>query len=109
MKCSIKEALLFKGFFFFVFVFKFIDQFCFNYIMTSIILLSIKVHKSCENVSFCFCTDKKDVANNVYEVDQELGGGELSLFVCPGWGIDLQERKKLQIPGGVPGGGHDYL
>ena len=22
-----------------------------------------------------------------------------------GWGIDRQERKKLQIPGGVPGGG----
>ena len=37
------------------------------------------VHKSCENVSFRFCTDQKDVAKNVYKVDQELGGGELSL------------------------------
>ena len=43
----------------------------------------------------------------MYEVDQELKGGELSLSVCPGWEIDLQERKKMQIPGGVPwrGGG----
>ena len=46
-------------------------------------------------MSFRFCTDKKDVAKNVCEV----GSGALW------WGIDLQERKKLQIPGGVPGGG----
>ena len=38
----------------------------------------------------------------MYEVDQALRGGELSLSVCPGWEIDLQERKKMQIPGGVP-------
>ena len=38
----------------------------------------------------------------MYEVDQALRGGELSLSVCPGWEIDLQKRKKLQIPGGVP-------
>ena len=38
----------------------------------------------------------------MYEVDQELKGGELSLSVCLGWEIDLQERKKMQIPGGVP-------
>ena len=50
--------------------------------MASLILLSVNsgnVHKSCENVSFRFCTDQKDVAKNVYKVDQELGGGELSL------------------------------
>ena len=41
----------------------------------------------------------------MYEVDQALRGGELSLSVCPGWEIDLQKRKKLQIPGGVPWGG----
>ena len=43
----------------------------------------------------------------MYEVDQELKGGELSLSVCPEREIDLQERKKMQIPGGVPwrGGG----
>ena len=38
----------------------------------------------------------------MYEVDQALRGGELSLSVCLGWEIDLQKRKELQIPGGVP-------
>ena len=73
-----------------VFLLRFRFQFycsCFNYIMTSIILLSIpaqeNVYKSFENVSVRFCTDQKDVAKNVYEVDQELGGGELSLSTCP--------------------------
>ena len=47
---------------------------------------------------------------NIYEVDQELGGGELSLSACRGWGIDLppRKKKKLQIPrggGGMPGEG----
>ena len=41
----------------------------------------------------------------MYEVDQALRGGELSLSVCPGWEIDLQKRKELQIPGDVPWGG----
>ena len=41
---------------------------------------------------FCLCTDEKDVEKIVYEVDQELGGGELSL----GWGIDLRERKNCK-------------
>ena len=50
------------------------------------------------NVSLCYCK-KKNVPKNVYEVDQELRGGELSLSVYPG------EGKKLQIPGCVPGGG----
>ena len=49
-------------------------------------------------MSFRFCTDQKDVAKNVYKVDQELGGGELSLSA---------RKKKRQIPGGVPGG-HGY-
>ena len=55
-------------------------------------------------MSFRFCTDKKDLAKNVYEVDQERGGGNCLFLRARGWGIDLQERKKLQIPGGVPGG-----
>ena len=46
-------------------------------------------------MSFRFSTDQKDVAKNVYKVDQELGGGELSLSA---------RKKKWQIPGGVPGG-----
>ena len=86
IKCSIKEAL-FKEFFFFVFIF----------IMTSISFskkLRKNTHKSCENVSFCFYIDKKDVAKNVYEVNQELGVGNRP-----------PRKKKLQIPGGVPGGG----
>ena len=49
----------------------------------------------------------------MYEVDQELKGGELSLSVCPEWEKDLQERKKMQIPGGVPwrggGGGGSFM
>ena len=58
-------------------------------------------------MSFCFCTDQKDVAKNIYVVvDQELGGGELSLSVCPVVGNRPPTKKKiLQIPGGVPGEG----
>ena len=51
-------------------------------------------HKCCENVSFCFCMDQKDVAKNVCEVNQELGVGNRP-----------PREKKLQITGGVPGGG----
>ena len=49
-----------------------------------------------------------DVAKNVYVVDQKLGGGGGGncLFLrAREWGIDLHERKILQIPGRVPGGG----
>ena len=58
-------------------------------------------------MSFCFCTDQKDVAKNIsVVVDQELGGGELSLSVCPAVGNRPPTKKKiLQIPGGVPGEG----
>ena len=60
-------------------------------------------------MSFCFCTDKKDVAKNVYEVHHELGGGELSLSGFPGVGNKPpRKKKKLQIPGDVPGRGHGY-
>ena len=31
--------------------------------------------------------------------------GNCHFLRARGWGIDLQERKKLQIPGAVPGGG----
>ena len=46
---------------------------------------------------FCFCTDEKDVEKIVYEVDQVLGGGELSLPVYPGVGNRPLKKKKLQI------------
>ena len=54
---------------------------------------------------FCFCTDEKDVEKIVYEVDQELGVGELSLPVYPGVGNRPPRKKKLQMPGGGGGGG----
>ena len=46
---------------------------------------------------------KKGVPENVYEVDKELGGGELSLSMCPGVGNRPPRKKKMQMPG--PGGG----
>jgi len=91
MKCSIKEAL-FKEFFFFVLIF----------IMTSISFskkTQENAHKSCENVSFCFCMDQKDVAKNVYEVEQKLGVGNCLFLHAQGWGIDLQERKNCKSLG----------
>ena len=45
--------------------------------------------------SLCFCTEKKDVAKNVYEVDQELGGGELSPSVRPEVGNRPPQKKNL--------------
>ena len=68
--------------------------------MTFIILLSInsgKRYKSFEHLSFCICTDQKDVPKNVYEVDQELGVG-YCLF------LRVRVRRKDR---GVPGG-HGY-
>ena len=57
-------------------------------------------------MSFCFCTDQKDVAKNIYVVvDQELGGGELSFSACPVVGNRPPIKKNLQILGGVPGEG----
>ena len=57
-------------------------------------------------MSFCFCTDKKDVAKNVYEVHQGLGGGELSLSGCPGVGNKPPRNKKnCKSPGVCLGGG----
>ena len=57
-------------------------------------------------MSFCFCTDQKDVAKNVYVVvDQELGGGELSLSARPAVGNRPPIKKILQFAGGVPGEG----
>ena len=48
-----------------------------------------------------FCTQ-----NNVFVVDeQSRGWGIVSFLRARGWGIDCQVRTKLQIPGGMPGGG----
>ena len=56
-------------------------------------------------MSFCFCTDQKDVAKNIYEVNQELGGGELSLSACPRVGNRPLRIKKIKNPWGCVGGG----
>ena len=57
------------------------------------------VHRSCENVSICYCTDQKDVAKNANEVDQELGGGELSLSKCLGVWNSTPRKKKCKSRG----------
>ena len=60
---------------------------------------SQNVHKSCENVSFCFCTDQKEVPKNVnQEVDQELGVGKLSLSACPEVGNRPPRKKRIANP-----------
>ena len=41
---------------------------------------------------------------HAYEVDQELGGGELSLSTRRGLEIDHQDKEKLQMLRGMPGG-----
>ena len=47
-----------------------------------------------------------DVAKNICEVGQELGGGELSLSTCPGVGNRPPKKKKEgKSPGVCPGGG----
>ena len=56
-------------------------------------------------MSFCFCTDQKDVAKNIYEVNQELGGGELSLSACPRVGNRPLRKKKIENPWGCVRGG----
>ena len=59
-------------------------------------------------MSFCFCTDQKDVAKNIYVVvDQELGGGELSLSVCPVVGNRPPTKKNIANPRGCAWGGRE--
>ena len=74
-------------FFVFVFVFKFIvhvlTTLC--HPLTSFQYTQEKVkNESCENASFCSCTNKKAVAENVYEVNQELGLWGIVFFCVPG-------------------------
>ena len=81
MKCSIKEAH-FKELFFFVFVFKSIAHVLTHYEMhypclkfRKKFINSENVNKSCENVSFCFCTEKKDVAKTYLRSIRSSGVG----------------------------------
>lgn len=52
-------------------------------------------------------------AKNVYEIDQELGGGELPLSMCPGVGNRPARKKKVANAQGYAGGGgrgeHGYM
>ena len=53
-------------------------------------------------------------AKNVYEIDQELGGGELPLSTCPGVGNRPARKKKVANAQGYAGGGggggeHGYM
>ena len=41
---------------------------------------------------------KRCIQRNVYEIDQALGGGELSPFACPGVGNRPLGKKKIAIP-----------
>ena len=41
-----------------------------------------------------------DVAKNVYEVDQKLGGGELCLSACPGVGNRPPRKENIANPRG---------
>ena len=57
-------------------------------------------------MSFCFCTDQKDEAKNIYVVvDQELGGGELSFSACPVVGNRPPIKKNIANPRGCTWGG----
>ena len=62
---------------------------------------------SCQNVWFCYSTDLCFPHKTTYLWStRSPGGGELSLFACPGVGNrpPSVNKLKLQIPGGVPGG-----
>ena len=48
-------------------------------------------------------------AKNVYEIDQELGGGELPLSMCPGVGNRPARKKKVANAQGYAGGGGTWL
>ena len=55
-------------------------------------------------MSFCFCTDQKDVAKKIYALNREVGG-ELSLSACPGVGNRPLRKKKIENPWGCVWGG----
>ena len=55
---------------------------------------------SCQNVCFAIGYPYFEHKTTYLWLMRSVGGGELSLSACLGWGIDHQERKKLQIPRG---------
>ena len=105
MKCSIKEKL--KSFFIPFQMY----CLCINYIhVLSFSQLTLEnVYKSSENVSFCYCTEITIALKKMYpqkivcEVDQDLGGGELSPARPRVGKIPPGEEKKCKFPGVYPG------
>ena len=107
MKCSMKETL--KSFFI-PFRFQMYCS-CINYIhVLSFSQLTLEnVYKISENVSFCYCTEITIALKKMYpqkivcEVDQDLGGGELSPARPRVGKIPPGEEKKCKFPGVYPG------
>ena len=52
-----------------------------------------------------YCSKRDVPPKNTHELNQELGGGELYLSVCPGVGNRQPRKKKIANPGGMLGGG----
>ena len=84
---------------------------CINYIhVLSFSQLTLEnVYKSSENVSFCYSTEitialkKMYPQKIVYEVDHELGGGELSPARPRVGKVPPGKEKKCKFPGVYPG------
>ena len=107
MKCSVMSERPFGVFSLRFFVFKFIV----HVLSTLYTYYPSNVKKSYENVdSFCYCTEinidlKKMYSKNTNMRSMRSSGVGNCLFLrALGWGTD--KRKKFQIPGGIPGGGH---
>lgn len=105
MKRSIKETL--KSFFIPFQMY----CLCINYIHVLSFSQSTleNVYKISENVSFCYCTEITIALKKMYpqkivcEVDQDLGGGELSPARPRVGKIPPGEEKKCKFPGVYPG------
>ena len=61
---------------------------------------------SCQNVWFCYCTDLCFLYKTTYLWSMRSpGGGELSLFACPGVGNRPPSVNKIANPRGCAPGG----
>ena len=61
---------------------------------------------SCQNVWFCYCTDLCFLHKTTYLWSMRSpGGGELSLFACPGVGNRQPSVNKIANPRGCARGG----
>ena len=89
---------------------------CFNYIIHVVSFVQETLEKrlsSCQNVWFCYCTEINIVNRNLCFVHKTTylwsmsgpGGGELSLFACPGVGNRPPSENKIANPRGYARGG----